>query len=167
MIFTVSNEEFIWHWSDDGEKHLEHCAEQVSEQVCARLQGDSLRPGRSLSAGSLAVTSGRKQWWLIGADRRCEHVFPVAISFCCKHTFSALVVKLIHTLQTPPCAHGGRAGVRVSYSAVQQTLVCQCCGGRSRAGQFNTSREAGGGRAGTTYKVSVNNASRVKLCDPG
>lgn len=162
---VVSNEELIWHWYDHALKHLEqrHRAEPVSEQVCAGLQGDPPRPGGGLSAGGLAVTSGRKQWRLIGADRPCEHAFPVALSVCCEHTSSALGVELIHTLQIPLCARRGRAGVGVSYSAIQQTLVCQRRGGRCGAGQFNTSGEAGGGRVGTTYKVSVNNATRVKL----
>lgn len=72
-----------------------------------------------------------------------------------------------NTLQTRQRANRGHAGVRISYSSIQQTFVCQCCGGCGSSGQLKASGEAGGGRVGTTCKVSVNNSARVKLCDPG
>lgn len=62
-----------------------------------------------------------------------------------------------NTFQILLCTQRGRGGVRDSYIIIQQRLLRQGCG------QWNASRQAGGGRVGTTCKVSVNNAARVKL----
>lgn len=101
------------------------------------LQGDHpppLQPGLTLEAGSLAVTSGRKQRQLISGDTAMWTRFSCSAPWLLwAYTLSTCSETNSHTntLQMTLYTHGGRAGVRISYSTMQQSFLCHCCGGHS------------------------------------
>lgn len=137
---------------------IEYCAERIYTD----LRGGSSQPGLGLDAGSVAVTSGRQPWLLITPDTdwtciSCSSPFFLLQAYTARCSSHREPNSHTDTFQTQLQTHRGGAGVRVSYSGIQQTLVCQRCGGRSSAGQLNA---WGGG-------VSVNATVRLKLCEPG